>query len=150
MSLEEYVLELASKDLDPQERARESIQVARDLLEQAREELEKGDVRQAAEKAWGAAALAVKAYAWWREEKRLVSHGDLWTYKRRMEAEIGEWVYNTWTIALSMHTCFYEGRCSREDVEKALKEVEKLVDEVESRIKLQSSGQQYGENKLKP
>ncbi|RLF11136.1 MAG: hypothetical protein DRJ69_02245 [Thermoprotei archaeon] len=150
MSLEEYVLELASKDLDPQERARESIQVARDLLEQAREELEKGDVRQVAEKAWSAAALAVKAYAWWREGKRLVSHGDLWTYKRRMEAEIGEWVYNTWAIAHSIYTCFYEGWCSREDVEKALKEVEKLVDEVESRIKLQSSGRQYGENKLKP
>lgn len=130
------MLELVSRDLDPQERAREYVEVARDLLEQAREELEKGNTRQAAEKTWGAAALAIKAYAWWREGKRLVSHGELWAYKRRMETEIGEWIYSTWAIAHSMHTCFYEGWCSKEDVEKALKEIAKLVDEVGNRIKL--------------
>ena len=52
LSLEEYVLELLLRDLDPPERAREYAEAALDLLEQAREELEKGDVRQAAEKAW--------------------------------------------------------------------------------------------------
>ena len=145
MSLEEYVLELASRDLEPSPEGRGFVEVVRDLLEQAREELEKGDVRQAAEKTWGAAALAVKAYAWWREGRRLVSHGDLWAYKRRMEAEIGEWIYSAWAIAHSMHTCFYEGWCGREDVEKALREIAKLVGEVESRIKPQGSGQQRRE-----
>lgn len=40
------------------------METALDLLEEAREELGKGNVRQAAEKLWGAAALAVKAHAY--------------------------------------------------------------------------------------
>ena len=34
-------------------------------------------------------------------------------------------------VANGMHTCFYEGWCTREDVEEALEEVAKLVGEVE-------------------
>lgn len=79
MALEEYLVELATRDMDPPERAREYIEAARGLLEQAREELRRGDVRQAAEKAWGAAALAVKAYAAWREGKR-PGHRELRSY----------------------------------------------------------------------
>jgi hypothetical protein len=33
-----------------------------------------------------------------------------------------------------MHVCFYEGWCGREDVEKALKRIKKLVDETRGRI----------------
>ncbi len=53
--------------MDPRDKAREYIEAARDLLEQTREELEKGDARQAAEKLWGAATLAVNAYAAWMD-----------------------------------------------------------------------------------
>ena len=60
VSPEEYVLELMLRDLDPPERAKEYLEASKELLEQAREELDKGDIRQAAEKAWGAAALAVE------------------------------------------------------------------------------------------
>ncbi len=60
----------------------EYVEVAEDFLRRAREELKGGDVRQATEKVWGAAALAVKAYAKWREGRRLVSHGELWEYRR--------------------------------------------------------------------
>ena len=53
-NLEGYVLELLLRDVDdPLEKAREYVEVVRDLLEQAREELSRGDVRQAAEKTWG-------------------------------------------------------------------------------------------------
>lgn len=45
------------------------------LIGRAREELAKGNIRQAAENVWGAAALAVKAYAAWKEGRRLVSLG---------------------------------------------------------------------------
>ena len=45
ISLEEYTLELLLNDLDPQERTQEYIEVAKDLLNQAKEELSKGDVR---------------------------------------------------------------------------------------------------------
>ncbi|AEM39075.1 PaREP1 family protein [Pyrolobus fumarii 1A] len=135
MSLEEYLVELATRDLDPPERAREYIETARALLEQAREELERGDVRQAAEKAWGAAALAVKAYAAWREGRRLTSHGELWEYTLVLRKELGKWVSSAWNAGNSMHTCFYEGWCEREHVEDAIEEIERLVKTVEEKIK---------------
>ena len=132
LSLEEYVLELVLRDLDPPERAREYAEAARDLLDQARGELRRGDARQAAEKAWGAAALAVKAYAEWKEGRRLTSHGELWEYKRVLEKELGEWVHDAWNAGQSMHICFYEGWCDREDVGKAIKRIERLVKAVEA------------------
>ena len=132
---EEYLIELVTQGLDPRDRAVEYIESARELLQQSRDELGKGNVRQAAEKVWGAAALAVKAYAWWREGRRLTSHGELWEYKRAVQKEIGEWIHNAWMNAVGMHVCFYEGWCAEEEVEKALKEVARLVTEVEKEIK---------------
>jgi HEPN domain-containing protein len=139
LSLEEYLVELVSQNLDPSERAREYIEASRELLEQAREELGKGDVRQAAEKLWGAAALAVKAYAAWKDGRRLSSHGELWEYMRKMIGEIGRWVRDAWAYANMMHTCFYEGWCSREDAEEAEKRIGRLVEEVAERIRSQSA-----------
>ena len=135
MGLEEYLVELVTRDLDPLERAREYVEVARELLEQAREELRRGDVRQAAEKAWGATALAVKAYAAWREGKRLTSHGELWKYTLVLREELEKWVISAWNAGNSMHTCFYEGWCSREHVKDAIKEIERLVKTIEEKIK---------------
>ncbi|WP_244403864.1 PaREP1 family protein [Pyrolobus fumarii] len=134
LTLEEYMVELLTRNLDPAERAREYIVAARELLEQARKEVKRGDARQAAEKVWGATALAVKAYASWRDGRRLASHGELWEYKRILEDELGDWVSDAWHAGQTMHVCFYEGWCSVRDVEKALKRVEKLVAEVEKRI----------------
>ncbi len=135
VSIDEYLVELLSQGLDPREKAVEYIEVAENLLEEAREELEKGNVRQAAEKLWGASALAVKAYAYWRDGKKLSSHGELWDYMRLMVKEMGSWVREAWMYANSMHICFYEGWCTQEDVEDSTKRVEKLVKEVANRIK---------------
>ncbi len=134
LSLEEYVLELILQGLDPRDRARVYVEVAEDLLRWAREELGGGNVRQVAEKVWSAAALSIKAYAEWREGRRLVSHGELWEYRRRLEKELGEWVYNAWMTANAMHVCFYEGWCSKEDVERAIRSVGRLVKEVAKRV----------------
>ena len=135
ISVDEYLVELLSQDLDPRDRAREYIEAAEELLQEAREELKKGNVRQAAEKLWGAAVLAVKAYAYWRDGKRLTSHGELWEYKRKLIKELGKWVHDSWANATEMHICFYEGWCTKEDIENALEAIEKLVREVASRIK---------------
>ena len=135
VSVEEYVVELLSQDLDPRDRALEYIETAKYLLEEARRELGKGNVRQAAEKLWGASGLIVKAYAYWREGKRLASHGELWSYMRLMAGEMGSWVRGAWMYANGMHTCFYEGWCAREDVEDALKAIERLLGETASKIK---------------
>ena len=135
VSLEEYVVEALLRDVDPRDRAKEYIEAAKLLLEQAQEELGRGDVRQAAEKVRGACALAIKAYAWWREGRRLSSHGELWEYSEKLVEELGEWVDDAWNAGNSMHTCFYEGWCRKGHIERAIKRVEKLVEEIESRIK---------------
>ncbi len=137
-SVEEYVVELLSQGLDPRDRVLGYVEVAEDLLEEAREELRKGNVRQAAEKLWGAAALAVKAYAYWREGKRLTSHGELWEWKRRLGEELGEWVHDSWASATEMHVCFYEGWCGGKDVAIAMKRIEKIVKEIASLVKKKS------------
>jgi len=139
VSVEEYLVEVLSQGLDPRDRAREYVEAAEDLLEEAREELGKGDVRQAAEKLWGSAALAVKAYAYWREGKHLASHGELWEYKRKLEDEVGEWISDAWYAASAMHTCFYGGWCAEKDISTALKRVERLVKEVASLVKKKGS-----------
>ena len=135
-SLEEYVLELVLRDLDPAERARDYVDAANSLLNQTMDELGKGEVRQAAEKAWGAGALAVKAYAGWREGRRLSSHGELWEYSRKMMDELGEWVYDSWMATAGMHVCFYEGWCDERHVEEAIRRIRRLVKEVEEKLKL--------------
>ena len=139
-SVDEYLVEVLSQGLDPRNRALEYVEASKSLLEEAKEELGMGNVRQAAEKLWGAAALVVKAYAYWREGKRLTSHGDLWEWKRRLEDELGEWVSDAWAQASAMHTCFYEGWCAEKDIATAEKRVEKLVKEVASLIRKGSKG----------
>lgn len=134
VSVDEYLVELLSQRLDARDRAREYVEVAQELLLEAREELGKGNVRQAAEKVWGAVALTVKAYVWWRDGRRITSHGELWEYKRMLEDELGDWVSDAWNAGNTMRICFYEGWCARKDVEGACKRVEKLVKEVASRI----------------
>jgi len=135
---EEYILDLVTKDLDPEERVREYIEAAHDLVAQAREELEKGDLRQASEKIWGACALAIKAHALARKGLRLESHRDLWLYKNEMAKELGDWVRAVFRQADSMHKNFYEGLATREDVEDSLKEVEKLVTAISRLVEKQS------------
>ena len=134
LAFDEYVVELLLGNLDPPERSREYIRAAVELLRQAREELKEGNIRQAAEKVWGATALAVKAYAYWRDGRRLTSHGELWKYKEVLVDELGEWVREAWYAGHSMHTCFYEGWCTIRDVEDSLKRIERLVSEVSKRI----------------
>jgi len=138
VTLEEYILDLVTKDLDPEERAREYIEAARDLVAQAREELEKGNLRQASEKIWGACALAIKAHALTRKGLRLESHRDLWLYKNDVAKELGDWVRTAFLKADSMHKNFYEGLATREDIEDSLKEVEKLVTAISRLVEKQS------------
>lgn len=132
---EEYILEAITRDLDPDERAREYIESASALLEQAKEELQKGDLRQASEKVWGACALAIKAHAAARKGLVLKSHADLWLYKDEVANELGEWIRGTFLMADSMHKNFYEGLATAKDVAVALGEVEKLVKAIREVLK---------------
>ena len=138
LTVDEYLVEVLTRALNPKDKALEYIEAAEGLIEEAVEELGKGNTRQAAEKLWGAAALAVKAYAYLKEGKRLTSHGELWEWKRRLEGELGEWVSDSWYAASAMHICFYEARCKESDVAAAKKRVERLVREVASLVRRRS------------
>ena len=126
-SIEEYLFDVLMSDEEPVERAEKYLKGAEELVEEARRELEEGDLRQASEKIWGACALAIKAHALAKRGVMLESHRDLWEYKNEVAKELGEWVRAVFRQADSMHKNFYENVATREDVEDTLREVEKLV-----------------------
>ncbi|MEM1611075.1 MAG: PaREP1 family protein [Sulfolobales archaeon] len=70
---EEYILEHLIKNQDPVQRGREYIEASIDIIRQAEKELERGDLKQALEKIWGACALAIKAHALIKRNLRLES-----------------------------------------------------------------------------
>ena len=134
VSLEEYIIEILSQGLDPTDRAREYIESVKELLKEAKEELTKGNIRQSAEKIWEVTALSIKAYAYWRDNKRLSNHKELWEYKDKVAKELGEWIRATFQRASSLHVCFYEGWCTEQDVKDVYDVVKKLVESIAEKI----------------
>lgn len=130
----ETLLDVIIAATDPEERPVAYIEAAQELLVQARKELEAGDDRQASEKIWGAAALAVKAYAYARAQRRITSHSELWHYKSRIAEELGDWIHDAWAQANAMHTNSYEGWADKQSIQKALDRVEKLTEAIKRRI----------------
>ena len=97
------------------------------FLAKARAYLAEGDLLQASEKAWGAAAQTVKAAAeqrGWRHQ----SHGDLFQNVDRLSEEAGDGELNDlFHVASSLHTNFYEGWLTRLQVERGLAVIEEFV-----------------------
>ncbi|MEM0450934.1 MAG: PaREP1 family protein [Nitrososphaerota archaeon] len=131
----ETLLDVIIAATDPEERPVAYIEAAQELLVQARQELEAGDERQASEKIWGAAALAVKAYACAREQRRITSHSELWQYKSRIAEELGDWIHDAWAQADAMYTNFYEGWADKQSIQKALERGEKPTEAIKQKIK---------------
>ncbi|MBS7633910.1 PaREP1 family protein [Candidatus Bathyarchaeota archaeon] len=134
ISLSEYLLEIAVGDLDPSVLFRRYIEGALDLIHQARLEFERGDLRQASEKIWGACALAIKSHALYERGRKIESHADLWKYKDEVVRELGEWVRTAFMKADSMHKNFYENLATNEDVKDVLEEVNKLVSTLSEKL----------------
>ena len=104
---------------------------SRQLLAQGRDELAGGDVRQASEKGWGAAAQIVKAVA---EQRGWEHHGhrELFGVVRRLRNETGDPdVRRLFGLANSLHTNFYEDWLDAETVAEYLDDVERFVDRLE-------------------
>ena len=104
---------------------------SRTLLIQARAELAQGDVRQASEKGWGAAALMLKAIA----EQRGWEHGKhrhLSRVASRLRAETGDRdIYRQFSVANDLHGNFYEDEMASEDIADSLDDVERFLDRLE-------------------
>ena len=106
-------------------------QASRQLLAQARRELHAGDVRQASEKGWGAAAQMVKAVAQqrgWEHD----SHALLFNVVRDIQSQTGDPdLRRLFRLANALHINFYEDWLDRVDVAEGLDDVERLLDKIE-------------------
>ena len=102
------------------------------FLERARAYLNDGDLLQASERGWGAAAQMVKAVAearGWRHQ----DHRSLYEVVNRLVKETGDDSLSTaFGLAGALHTNFYEGWLPRETVELCLTQVAELVDKLEA------------------
>ena len=135
VSVDELLMDVVLKDLDPHSGSRKYIEASLELIDQAEHELERGNLRQASEKIWSACALAIKAHALARKGLRIESHQDLWVYKNEVAREIGEWVRIAFKLADSMHKNFYENLATKEDIQDSLKEVKKLIKTISKALK---------------
>ena len=104
---------------------------SRSFLAKAHEELLAGDLVQASEKAWGAAALMVKAIAE-RREIAHQKHRHLFQVVDVLVEETGDRQLNTlFAAANGFHTNFYEDWFSARQVGQYLDDVADFVTRVE-------------------
>ena len=106
-------------------------EASRRFLNKAFDELAQGDVAQASEKGWGAAAQMVKAIAEQRGWTHS-SHPSLRQVARRLAGETGDrQLFRLFRVASDLHTNFYENWDSPEDVQEGLHDVQLLLDKLE-------------------
>ena len=105
---------------------------SRAFLEQAHSELQAGDLRQASEKGWGAAAQIVKAAAeargWPHDQHRLLLRAVTGLVQEQGDREIEE----LFAAARYLHENFYEGEMDERGVAAVLEQVTRLVDKLEA------------------
>ena len=106
--------------------------MSQELLRKAREALTEGDLVQASEKGWGAAAQAVKAVAearGWPHD----SHRALYEIANRLAAEAGDPdLRRLFSVASSLHQNFYEHWMPNEMVAADLESVAELLERFEA------------------
>lgn len=134
MTVGELLIDILTNNLSSKEKAEEYARASLEFLELAKEELVKGNLREASEKIWGAVILIIKAHAYAKTGRRLTSHRELREYKDRVADELGSWVIMTFQQASDMHTNFYEGWVTKREVKMTLESVEKLVKVIAKRI----------------
>ena len=107
-------------------------QISRRFLEHARSQLAQGDRLQAAEKVWGAAAHALKAVG---EQRGWIhdGHANIFDIGEHLGREFGRAEEFDRYLARAdyMHRNFYDNKRSQDAVSFALRDVERLVEELE-------------------
>lgn len=107
--------------------AQDYLIASRDLLAQGRVELARGDIRQASEKGWGAAAQVVKAIAEQRGWEHR-GHGRLHEAVRRLRDETDDQdIRRLFQVANSLHVNFYENWEDTQNVAEGLEDVARFI-----------------------
>ena len=116
--------------ITPEEAANEYKTTARHLLQQAEDEFAKGDMLQASEKGWGAAAVKAAAILRGLEHR---SHQALRFAARDIAAESGETrIGGMFRTAESLHVNYYEAWMPPDEVRECLDAAAELVDILEN------------------
>ena len=101
------------------------------FLTKAREELAAGDLEQASEKGWGAAAMMVNAVA---EQRGAIheKHFQLFDFMHGLARQTGDpqlrWLFH---VANGLHGNFYENRFDAQTVSDGIDDVEQFIGKVE-------------------
>jgi len=106
------------------------IEQANQFLEQAEEELNKGDIRQAGEKYWGAATQVVKAFA---EKKGWRHDGHAWLFEAvsKISQEENDGILERqFGLAGMLHTNFYEGWLTEKEVKNYGLQAKEFVNKI--------------------
>ena len=107
--------------------------MAQEFRASAWEHLDKGDLPQASNKAWGVVAETVKAIS--AHHGRIIhNHRALWQVVRELAQLVGaagdmetrNWIINSFHVARGLHSNFYEGRYSEHEVIAGLMLCEEL------------------------
>ncbi len=110
------------------------VDLSNAYLRKAQVHLAEGDLVQASEKGWGAAAVLVKACAESREHRHQ-SHRDLWRTMQRLVAESGDReMLQLFATAESLHANFYEDYLESSVIADFLDHVVLLRDKLEPLI----------------
>ena len=106
--------------------------MSREYMERAEDYLRQGDLKQASEKSWGAAACALKAIAQVRNWQHQ-SHSLLFDVSNQIAEELGRAdLRDMFQSAKSMHQNFYENWEPEEGVEYAVGRVKQFLTELEA------------------
>ena len=115
-------------------KATEHLQTSYIFIEQAEEELGRGDILQASEKAWGAAVHVVKAASVQRRWKH-GKYGPLRANVQRIADECNDAeLPPLFRLANSLHRNFYEDSLDEEDVRKSIGDVRVFLGKIEKQI----------------
>jgi len=120
-------LEPGKVTVKPEEAAKEYIELASILVNQARVRARRKDLRGASKRLWGAAILAIEAHSSFKKGRWLSTQKELWKYKSEIAEELGEWVHDAWNAAVAMYVSFYEGCADLKTATAAIGRIEALV-----------------------
>jgi len=108
------------------------VQISKRLIEQALEELDKGDRLQATEKVWGALAQMMKAHGQQRGWLNLGSHRTVGRIAQQLHAEYQEMdVANAYIAADNGHRNFYDNEMSPPEIAEIIVMVANVMPDLE-------------------
>ncbi len=115
------------EELDPEDLVEQYKTLSENYFSDGKELLKEGDLVQASEKLWGAAALTVKMVAAKRGLK-LKQHGSMWAFVSEISREKKDRGFiRLFYSTNALHRNFYENEMTEEMVGVAMEDVEKLI-----------------------